>query len=147
MTDCIFCKIVKGEIPSVKIYEDHRVYAFADINPVADGHTLVIPKAHAQGLTDISVEDLAAVARAAKTVAAAIETAFRPTGIIVLQLNGASVGQVVMHYHMHLVPRQEGGPELTMGRWKMVPGDMKTIQAVGARIVAALSPAGSHGLR
>jgi histidine triad (HIT) family protein len=138
MSDCIFCKIIKGEIPSVKIYEDDRVYAFADINPVTDGHTLVIPKTHAQGLLDISAEDLAAVARGARKVAAAIEKALNPTGIIALQLNGASVGQMVMHYHMHLVPRVEGGPELTMGHWKMVPGDMDTIKAVGARIAAAL---------
>ena len=139
MEDCIFCKIVAGEIPSTRIYEDDRVFAFADINPITDGHTLIIPKAHAENIFEMSADDMAAVARAAKKLAHAIQTALNPDGIACLQLNGKGVNQLVMHYHYHLIPRPEGGPELTMTQWELKPGDMAAISATADRIIAALT--------
>ena len=109
MEDCIFCKIVKGEIPSFKVYEDDQVLAFADINPVSPGHTLIIPKNHAANLMEISEEDLTAVHRASKKVMAGIEAALKPSGVACVQLNGRGVNQVVMHYHLHLIPKIPGG--------------------------------------
>ncbi len=104
MEDCIFCKIVKGDIPCHRIYEDQKVLAFADINPAAEGHTLVIPKRHAADLWEIRDEDLAAIHAASKKIAQAIKKALNPLGVACLQLNGKGANQVVMHYHLHLVP-------------------------------------------
>jgi len=138
MEGCIFCKIVKGEIPSFKVYEDDRVFAFADINPLTEGHTLIIPKAHAQNLWEISEEDITAIHRVSKKIAAAIQEVLGPVGIAVLQLNGKVVNQVVMHYHLHLIPKALGGPALKMTEWELVPGDMEKIKATGEKIAAAL---------
>lgn len=138
MDDCIFCKIVAGEIPSFKIYEDPKVLAFADINPISRGHTLIIPKGHYENLWDIPEEDLMAVQRAAKSIAEAIRRALSPAGIACLQLNGRAVNQVVMHYHFHLIPRSSDEPELTMTAWEMVPGDMDAIRQTSEAIAAAV---------
>ncbi len=138
MDDCIFCKIIRGEIPSIKIFEDDQVYVFADINPIQEGHTLVIPKVHAENLFEISDEDLRAVQMTAKKVATAIMETMAPEGVAALQLNGRGAGQVVMHYHLHLVPRSKGAPELPITNWEMKPGDMDRITALGERIAAAI---------
>jgi len=139
MDDCIFCKIIKGDIPCIKIYEDDRVLAFADINPISKGHTLLIPKNHAENLWEISQEDLTAIHAASKRVANAIRTALKPAGIAVLQLNGRAVNQVVMHYHLHLIPRMAGDAELKMTAWELVPGDMESIKQIGAQITEAMA--------
>ena len=138
MEDCIFCKIVKGEIPSFKVYEDDQVLAFADINPISPGHTLIIPKNHAANLMEISEEDLAAVHRASKKVMAGIEAALKPSGVACVQLNGRGVNQVVMHYHLHLIPRVPGGPALPVSAWEIKPGNMNDIKATAEKITAAL---------
>jgi histidine triad (HIT) family protein len=138
MKDCIFCKIIKGEIPSTKVYEDERVYAFMDINPIAKGHTLVIPKAHAGNLWEITPEDLTAVQGASKTIAYALKNALDTEGIACLQLNGSAVGQVVMHYHLHLVPRVKGAPELPISHWELKPGNMDEIQDLALKISAEI---------
>jgi len=139
MEDCIFCKIVKGDIPCFKVYEDDRVLAFEDVNPISDGHTLIIPKAHAENIWEISVEDLTAIHLASKKVADAINDVFNPAGVAVLQLNGRGVNQVVMHYHLHLIPRVSGGPELKMTEWELIPGDMDAIKQTSDRIAAAMA--------
>ncbi|MBW2250584.1 MAG: HIT family protein [Deltaproteobacteria bacterium] len=139
MEDCIFCKIVKGDIPCFKIYEDDRVLAFEDVNPISEGHTLVIPKAHAENIWEISNEDLTAIHLASKKVADAIKEVLTPAGVAVLQLNGRGVNQVVMHYHLHLIPRVSGGPELKMTAWELIPGDMDAIKLTGDRIAAAMA--------
>lgn len=139
MEGCIFCKIVRGEIPCVKVYEDDRVLAFADINPILPGHTLVIPKAHAENLMEIAPEDLTAIHQAARRIARAMNDSLRPAGIACLQLNGRAVNQVVMHYHFHLIPRQESDPELKMTAWELVPGDMDEIQRIAGTIADALT--------
>lgn len=138
MDDCIFCKIVKGDIPCVKICENDRVLVFADINPISNGHALLIPKKHAENIWEISEEDLKVIAAVSKQVADAMRTALKPAGVAVLQLNGRAVNQVVMHYHMHLIPRFEGDPELKMTAWELVPGDMAVVKQTGAQIAAAL---------
>ena len=138
MEDCIFCKIIKGEIPSFKVYEDDRVFAFEDINPISEGHTLVIPKRHAQDLWEIPGEDLAAVHLASKKIIRAIKKALNPTGVACLQLNGRGVNQVVMHYHLHLVPRTDGDPELPLTTWEIRQGDLEKIKQTADNIVAAI---------
>jgi len=138
MEDCPFCKIVKGEIPSFKVYENDAVLAFEDINPISDGHTLIIPKRHAENLWEISNEDLTAIHLASKKVAQAIKEALKPAGVAVLQLNGRGVNQVVMHYHLHLMPRNEESTELSVTSWDFKPGEMEAIKETAEKIAAAL---------
>lgn len=138
MEGCVFCQIVQGQIPCFKVYEDDRVLAFADINPITRGHTLIIPKAHAENLWEIEEADLLAVQRAAKKIAAAMRDSLKPDGIACLQLNGRAVNQVVMHYHFHLIPRSSTDPELKMTAWELIPGDMDDIKQTAAAIAGAL---------
>ena len=140
MDDCIFCKIIKGDIPCIKIYENDRVLAFADINPISKGHTLLIPKKHAENLWEIAEEDLTAIHAASKLVADGIKQSLNPVGVAALQLNGRGVNQVVMHYHLHLIPRGDGDPELKMTEWELIPGDMEEIKQTGAAIADAIVP-------
>ena len=95
--DCIFCQIVNKKIPAYRVYEDERSLAIADINPVNEGHILVLPKNHSVNLLEITPGDIAAVHQASQKVAQAIMKAIKPAGITVLQLNGVGAGQVVMH--------------------------------------------------
>ena len=103
--DCIFCKIVAGEIPSHRIDEDERTIAFMDINPWTRGHALVIPKEHSRNLYDIAGEDLAAVAAAAQRLALRVRDRLGAEGINVLQSNEPVAMQTVFHYHVHVIPR------------------------------------------
>jgi histidine triad (HIT) family protein len=103
--DCIFCRIIAGEIPSYRVAENETTLAFLDIEPAAKGHTLVISKQHAVNLLDSAPADVAAVAQMVQQVAQQIEAALHPDGINVLQNNRPAAGQVVMHYHVHLLPR------------------------------------------
>ena len=138
MEDCIFCKIIKGEIPSFKVYEDDKVLAFEDINPISEGHTLVIPKRHAQDLWEIEWGDLTAVHLASKKIIQAIKDTLNPSGVACLQLNGRGANQVVMHYHFHLIPRHEGTPELPVASWELKEGDMDAIKETAEKIAAAI---------
>lgn len=135
--DCIFCKIVNNEIPSVKVYEDNRVYAFLDINPLNDGHLLVIPKAHAETIHEITEADFVAVAAATHKLAAAVRKVLKPEGINLMQLNGKAANQVVPHLHVHIVPRWSGDG-LTICRWNLIAGHMEKIKAVGEQIRKAV---------
>ena len=108
MSDCIFCKIIAGQIPSHKVYEDERVYAFLDIGPLSDGHTLIIPKRHFVTLDELPDDVAAACGLAAKKIGAAVAASIDCTGWNVLQNNGQVAGQVVMHVHFHIIPRNEG---------------------------------------
>jgi histidine triad (HIT) family protein len=138
MDDCIFCRIINGEIPSLKVYENDKVLAFEDINPITEGHTLVVPKSHAQDLWEISGADLTAVQLAAKKIIQAIKDALHPTGVACLQLNGRGVNQMVMHYHLHLIPRSPGNPELPVSTWELKEGDMEAIKQTAEKIAAAI---------
>jgi len=104
----IFAKILRGELPCFKVYEDDKAFAFLDIMPRAPGHTLILPKAPARNLLDIAPDDLAHVARVAQKVAKAAMTAFGADGITVRQFNEGAGGQVVFHLHVHVIPRKAG---------------------------------------
>ncbi len=139
MQDCIFCKIIAGEIPSVKVYEDDLVFAFMDINPLQTGHTLIIPKVHAENLWEIPESDLNAVHAASQKIVNAMNSALGPVSVAVFQLNGRAVNQVLMHYHLHLIPRANTEGPFKLTAWEMIPGDMDAIQKTGAAIAAAIS--------
>lgn len=104
----VFAKILRGELPSYKVYEDDKAFAFLDIMPRAPGHTLVIPKNGARNILDIDPEDLAHVAKVAQKVAQAAVKVFGADGVTVQQFNESAGGQVVFHLHMHVIPRKEG---------------------------------------
>ena len=134
--DCVFCKIREGLIPSVKVYEDERIFAIMDINPLNEGHLLVIPKAHAATIYDIAEDDLSRSAVVAKRIALAVQRALRPDGLNLLQANGAAAFQSVPHFHLHLIPRGKGD-----GKgfdWTLVKGDLEKIRSTGEKIRAAL---------
>ena len=134
--DFVFCKIRDGQIPSTRVYEDDRTIAFMDINPLNEGHALVITRAHAATLFEADEADLRAAIATAKRVAVAIRTALHPDGLNLLQANGAAAFQSVAHFHIHLLPRFTGD-----GKgfdWPMVAGDRGRIQATAEKIRRAL---------
>jgi histidine triad (HIT) family protein len=106
----IFAKIIRGEMPSYKVYENDKVLAFLDIMPRSPGHTLVLPKAPARNILDIAPDDLVAVALAAQKIAKAVVRVFNADGITVQQFNEGAGGQVVFHLHLHIIPRKNGMP-------------------------------------
>ncbi len=106
--ECIFCKIVAGEIPSTRVYEDDDILAFMDIGPIIKGHTLVIPKAHSNRVTDTSAEVLQKIIVVVQKVARAQIAGLGADGVNVTQANGSVAGQVVPHIHFHVIPRFEG---------------------------------------
>ncbi|MBI2232885.1 MAG: HIT family protein [Candidatus Aenigmarchaeota archaeon] len=103
--DCLFCKIIRGEIPSRKVYEDKDSVAFLDINPANPGHTLVMPKKHAENIFDADDEMLGRVIVAAKAISKKIKDSLNADGINVIQNNGRHAGQIVNHIHFHIIPR------------------------------------------
>jgi len=107
MTNCIFCKIVKGEIPCNKLYENDKVLAFLDIAPVNKGHALIIPKKHYTNIFDIDEETSCAITKAVRKVAAAVKGALGVEGVNIQSNNGETAGQVVMHFHTHIIPRDK----------------------------------------
>jgi histidine triad (HIT) family protein len=130
--NCIFCKIIAGEIPCFKLFEDAETLAFMDINPVHDGHALVIPKAHSTNVFLIAPEDFAAAARTAAKIAKAVNAAVQADGINLMQANGEGAGQSVGHVHLHIIPRRNDDGLLF--NWDPKPGDRGHIAALAARI-------------
>ena len=110
MSDCLFCRIVAGELPSTRVHEDDRVIALMDIFPATRGHVLVIPRAHAADLRDVAPDDLAAAAAAAQLLAGRAFDRLGADGVTVMQSNGAAAWQTVFHYHVHVIPRYDGDP-------------------------------------
>jgi histidine triad (HIT) family protein len=110
MSDCLFCRIVAGELPSTRVYEDERVVAIMDIFPATRGHALVIPRAHAADLRDVEPEDLAAAATGTQLLARRAFERLGADGVTVMQSNAAAAWQTVLHYHVHVIPRYEGDP-------------------------------------
>lgn len=108
--DCIFCKIVAGDIPATKIYENNDVLAFMDINPWDKGHVLVIPKEHFDPITNVPADVLKEIMVVVKKVVAAQMKGLKATGVSIAQSNGKSAGQEVPHVHFHLIPRYSDGP-------------------------------------
>jgi histidine triad (HIT) family protein len=131
----IFAKILRGEFPCYKVYENDHVLAFLDIMPRCPGHTLVIPKAPARNILDISPEDFAHVARGAHRIAHAAMKAFNADGITLQQFNEAAGGQVVFHLHMHVMPRHDGIALLPPASRKE---DVKVLEDNAAKLIAAL---------
>jgi histidine triad (HIT) family protein len=134
--NCIFCKIVRGELPSTNVYEDEASIAFMDINPASTGHTLIIPKDHAENLLAVSTPSLTAATVTTQKIAQAIQQALQPDGIRISQLNGAAAGQMVFHYHIHIIPVYSGERPGTHGQGS---GDPQIIQQTAAKIRAALN--------
>jgi histidine triad (HIT) family protein len=132
----IFAKILRGEIPSYKVYENDHTFAFLDIMPRSPGHTLVIPKAPARGLLDISTDDFAQVARTTKKIAVAAVKAFHVDGVIIQQFSEPASGQVVLHLHMHVMPITEGVDLLPA---QTVKADPSVLEQHAAALIAALA--------
>ena len=132
--DCIFCKIILGQIPSFKIFEDDEILAFMDVNPVAAGHTLVIPKFHSKDIHETPAEWVGIAFAGAKRVARAVGKTLEPAGINIVQANGPGAKQSVFHLHVHVIPR-DMDDGLTMN-WELEPGDMDEIGKLAERIAA-----------
>ena len=133
---CIFCKIVRGELPAVKVHEDERTLTFMDIQPASPGHALVIPKTHAPNLLEITEPELFVVAATTQRIARAVQKALAPDGIRIVQTNGAAAGQSVFHYHVHIIPMQAGQRVSAHGRERANPEELKTL-AVRIRVALA----------
>lgn len=133
--DCIFCRIVSGDMPSFRVCEDERTLTFMDLFPVAPGHALVITREHFSDIFETDAEAHAAVAATSLRVAHAIERVLAPDGLGIFQLNRAAAGQTVFHYHMHLIPRNEGEAFSLHSR---VRGDDDQLRSTAERIAAAL---------
>ena len=132
MADCLFCKIVAGELPATVVVESERALAFADINPATRGHTLVIPRVHAEDVQDIAGADLAATIELAQQVARAALKRLGAEGVNLLNSSGAAAWQTVFHFHIHVIPRYEGDP-LRLP-WVPAPGDSEQIAAAAAAL-------------
>jgi histidine triad (HIT) family protein len=136
MSDCIFCKIVAGEIPSAKVYDDDLVYSFLDINPINAGHALVIPKKHYETFFDVPTDELIACTVAAQKLGKAIFEAVEAQGMNLLQNNYRAAGQLIWHAHFHLIPRYKKDGFLT--KWdskQYAAGELEdTVNKIKARL-------------
>ena len=130
----IFARILRGELPAIKVYEDDQVLAFMDIMPQADGHTLVIPKTPAVTLLDLPADAAAYIIQVVQKVAKAIEVGLDAKGMVLMQLSGAAAGQTVPHVHFHLIPSSVH----ELGKHALQMGDQEKIKAQAEKIRAAL---------
>lgn len=128
MEGCIFCKVVKGELPSFKIYEDADVLAFLDIRPAVEGHTVVVPKRHYENIFDIPDELIGKVTVVAKRISIRYKEKMKLDGINILSSNGRAADQEVMHFHMHVIPRRkEDSHDLRISNYGRDGKDLKSI--------------------
>ncbi len=134
--DNIFAKILRGEMPSIQVYEDDNVLAFMDVFPQTNGHVLVIPKTPSRNILDTSAEALKAVILITQTLAKAVKKSLSPDGIIISQFNGAPAGQTVFHLHFHIIPRYKNQSMRGHDSGKMA--DMKHLETLAARIKSEL---------
>ena len=138
MADCIFCKIIAGQIPCTKVHEDANVLVFMDINPISPGHTLVVPKKHYEAITEMPAEEAAALYKPIPALAAAVKAALKAEALNVLQNNGRAAGQAVDHLHVHLIPRRAGDG---LGfRWPAKKADFAVLAKQAEAIKAGLRP-------
>ncbi|MFJ3402961.1 HIT family protein [Promicromonospora sp. NPDC090134] len=137
---CLFCRIVRGELPSTRIDEDARTLTFMDINPASDGHALVIPKAHSRDLHDIAPEDLTGCTLTAQRIAGRATKQLGADGVNILSCAGEAAWQTVFHFHIHVVPRFRGEPSRDSLRlpWEPTPGDPGRIAAAAKLLRATL---------
>jgi histidine triad (HIT) family protein len=133
--ECIFCKILDGELPGTVVDEDERTIAFMDINPATRGHALVIPRSHSRDLLDIDAEDLRAVALAAQRLAGQIKQRLGADGINLINSCGQRAWQTVFHFHLHVIPRYEGDSMVLP--WTPAPGQTAEIEAAAQEIRGA----------
>ena len=134
---CIFCRLVAGEIPAARVFEDETTLAFMDLGQVNPGHVLVAVKRHAATLLDLTPDEAAAAMRTAQRIARAAKAAFDPPGITLLQANGREGEQTVFHFHIHVVPRHAGdGITFT---WPRKDPPRETLDAYAARLQQALA--------
>ena len=133
--DCLFCKIVAGEVPSTRVHEDERTIAFMDINPATRGHLLVIPREHATDLRDIPAEDLHACLDVGQRLARTMEDKLGADGVNLLNSCGRSAWQTVFHFHLHVIPRYDNDP-LRLP-WQPQPGDKDEIAATAGELGAS----------
>jgi histidine triad (HIT) family protein len=134
-SDNIFAKILRGEIPCVKVYEDGKTLAFMDVMPEAEGHVLVVPKEAAEDVLTLSPEGLGAMMATVQRVARAVDKALEPDGILLKQYNRAAAGQSVFHAHFHIVPRREG---VTLAPHGKVMVEAAKLEPIAARIRSQL---------
>jgi histidine triad (HIT) family protein len=134
MADCLFCRIVAGEIPSTRVDEDERTIAFMDINPATRGHVLVVPREHSTDLHDIAPADLQACAVAAQRIAARLRDRLGADGVNLINSCGQAAWQTVFHFHVHVIPRYAGDP-LRLP-WHPAPGDRDEITAAAQQLSA-----------
>lgn len=125
MNDCIFCKIIKGELPSVKVYEDEKILAFLDISPVNPGHTLVVPKEHFENILDTPEGVLSDLIKAVKKIAPAVMKGTNTSAFNLGVNNGSEAGQVVQHTHFHIMPRWQGDGYKLWGSKPYGAGEME----------------------
>ena len=135
-TDNIFAKILRGDMPCVKVYEDAAVIVFMDVFPQSNGHTLVVPKTASRNLLEVSPKDIGRLFGTVQRIAIAIQTALKPDGIVVTQFNGAPAGQTVFHTHVHIIPRYAGTDLKAHSAGAMA--DKKDLESIAALIRAAL---------
>jgi len=136
-TDNIFAKILRGEIPCVKVYEDDNILSFMDVFPQSEGHTLVIPKVPSRNLLETNAKDIGRLFGSVQRIAKAVEAALKPDGIVITQFNGAPAGQTVFHTHVHIIPRYAGA-ELGAHGGAGEMADMDKLQKLAAKISTAL---------
>jgi histidine triad (HIT) family protein len=132
--DCLYCKIVAGDLPATIIAEDERTVSFMDINPATRGHALVIPRTHARDVLEVDGEDLAACARAAQALARRQKDVLQAAGVNLLNSCGSAAWQTVFHFHVHVIPRYEDDP-LRLP-WVPAAGDLDAIAEVGEQLRA-----------
>lgn len=134
--NCLFCKIIRGEIPSTKVYEDNHSFAFLDINPINPGHTLLVPKKHSENLYETSDETLRELAPVIKRLAVAVKKAVSADGINIGMNNDPAAGQLIFHAHIHIIPRHsEDGFRHWRGKRAYKDGE---INQVAQKIIANL---------
>lgn len=131
----IFAKILKGEMPCVKVYEDEHVISFMDIFPQAPGHTLVVPREPVRNALEMTDGALQATIVRVKRIANAVKSALKPDGIVITQFNGAPAGQTIFHVHFHIIPRMDG---VALGAHGGGQADMDELKAQADKIAAAI---------
>ncbi|MFR1833295.1 MAG: HIT family protein [Lachnospiraceae bacterium] len=134
---CIFCKIANGEIPSAAIYEDEDFRVILDLGPASEGHALILPKNHFKDICELDAQTAAKVLPLAAKIGAAMKESLGCAGFNLVQNNGAAAGQTVHHFHMHIIPRYEGGP--SMVTWEPHTADSEKLAQISEKIKSALS--------
>lgn len=134
MDNCVFCRIISGDIPSLRVYEDEECIAALDINPASPGHALIIPKVHKKDLTQLDVPEIAHYFAAARLIGERQMEKLGADGFNVVQNNGPAAGQTVLHFHIHVIPRYAGGPQIAA--WKQTEPDPGFLREIAERLTS-----------